>query len=223
MRRYKKAILAFVSVAFLAMQSHAHAQSQDLSQCTRIASSLQRLACFDKLAGTPLMSQRTGSSSQRYVPEVILEVAKLEKARPQGETRFRMVQSIEDATTGQRRVVISAPALNAKPPKPLMAVSCIANITRLQFIVHPPTGRNQANVELIHEGRIVAPRQTWQVLEQGRLVDAGRGLVGIDVVRRLGSGKRLEVRSDLPQLNGLVFDSEGLFELIEIQRNACRW
>ena len=223
MRRNEKMALAFVAVAFLAMQGHAHAQSQELSQCTRIASSLQRLACFDRLAGTPLTSQSTGGSPQRYVPEVIREVAKLEKARPKGETRFRMVQSIESATTGQRRVIISAPAVNARPPKPLMAISCIANITRLQFIVHPATGRNQANMELIHDGRVVVPRQTWQVLEQGRLVDAGRGLVGIDVVRRLGSGKRLEVRSDLSQLNGLVFDSEGLAELIEIQRNACRW
>ncbi|MEL1266364.1 type VI secretion system-associated protein VasI [Pseudoxanthomonas putridarboris] len=195
-----------------------------LSHCTGISSALQRLECFDKAAGTPLTTiQANVPAIRRRVPDIVLAVAAHEKSRPVGDMRFRMVESEDRTTPGQRRVLISAPAINRQAPRPLLTISCIANITRLQFILHPPVGRNQVNVALSIDGRPVVPRQTWQVLEDGTLVDAGRGLAGIDVVRRLGSGNHLEVSSDLPQLDGLRFDAQGLGGLIDVQRKACGW
>ena len=36
-------------------------------------------------------------------------------------------------------------------------------------------------------------------------------------------GQRLRVESDYPRLHGLIFDAEGLGELIEQERQACSW
>lgn len=200
----------------------APAPAEGLSRCTAIASALQRLECFDTLAGTPLKTIRENlPKPRRNVAEVISATAALEKGRPGNDSRFRMLES--DERGGQRRVLISAPALNRPAPQPLLTISCMSNITRLQFIVYPPVARNQVRVGLNLDGRPVVPAQTWQVLEDGSLVDAGRGLAGIDVVRRLGSGAHLEVASDLPALDGLRFNAEGLGQLIGVQRKACGW
>lgn len=193
-----------------------------LSTCTGIASALQRLECFDRIAGTPMTTIRASVPANRTrVPEIVAATAVFEKGRAPGDLRFRMLES--DERGGQRRVLISAPALNRPAPRPLLTLACIDNITRLQFIVHPPVQRHQVKVALRLDGRTAVPEQTWQVLEDGLLVDAGRGLAGIEVVRRLGSAAHLEVASDLPALDGLRFDAEGLDALIAAQRKACRW
>jgi len=193
-----------------------------LSACTSITSALQRLECFDRVAGTPMTSLRASVPKARpNVPEIVTAIAVLEKARPAGDLGFRMLES--DERDGQRRVLISAPALNRPSPRPLLTLACINNITRLQFIVHPPVQRHQARIALRLDGRTAAPEETWQVLDGGLLVDAGRGLAGIDVVRRLRSAAHLEVASDLPALDGLRFDAGALDALIAAQREACRW
>ena len=54
-------------------------------------------------------------------------------------------------------------------------------------------------------------------------MDAGRGLQAIALLRNMGGGQRLRLESDYLRLNGLVFDAEGLGELIEQERKVCRW
>lgn len=211
-----------MSAAGAASAQSAPPPATPLSACTGIASALQRLECFDRVAATPMTTIRASVPATRSnVPEIVAAVAAFEKGRPPGDLRFRMLES--DERGGQRRVLISAPALNRPAPRPLLTLACIDSITRLQFIVHPPVQRHQVKVALRLDGRSAAPEQTWQVLEDGRLVDAGRGLAGIEVVRRLGSAAQLEVASDLPALDGLRFNAEGLDALIAAQRKACRW
>ena len=52
---------------------------------------------------------------------------------------------------------------------------------------------------------------------------AGRGRQAIALLRNMGGGHRLRLESDYPRLDGLVFDAEGLGELIEQERQVCRW
>lgn len=209
----------------LLLPGHARAlptHDDALQACTRIQPRLQRLACFDEVAGTPLANQRASSAGAlQPLPDSIRLVAMNEKARVRGDDRFRISQPA--ASGGRPRVVISAPARDSAAPRPLLAISCLDAITRVQFIVHPPVAPTVAEVELWQDGRMVVPRARWQVLESGRVIDAGRGLVGIDVLRRLTGASRIDVRSDLPALDGLTFDSEGLTALIDQQREACRW
>lgn len=209
-------------LAALLLSCAGAAHAAPASLCTGIASAQQRLDCFDREAGTPSTTHRAGVQAPRpRVPETVAAIAAIEKERPSGDTRFRMRE--HDERAGQRRVLISAPALNRPASAPLLTLSCIDNITRLQFIVQPPVQTSRVSVALRLDGRAVAPAQIWQVLEDGQLIDAGRGLAAIELVRRLGSAAHLDVTSNLPALDGLRFDADGLDALIATQRAACRW
>ena len=156
------------------------------------------------------------------VSNALLAVAANERGRPQDDMRFRMTQPTASIVEGSR-VLISAPAKDAVRPKPLLVVACIDRITRLQLIVHPPVAPAQAQVSLFLDDMPLADARSWQVLEGGRVLDAGRGLPAIDLLRRIKAGSEIRVQSDLSAIDGLHFDAHGLTDLISVQRKACRW
>lgn len=59
--------------------------------------------------------------------------------------------------------------------------------------------------------------------ENGQVLDAGRGLPGIEQIRQLIGARRIQVHSENPAVGGLVFDAQGLDRLIGEVRKACRW
>lgn len=63
----------------------------------------------------------------------------------------------------------------------------------------------------------------WQVMENGQVLDAGRGLPAIEQIKQLIGAHRIRVHSDNPQVDGLTFDAQGLDPLINQARSACRW
>lgn len=129
----------------------------------------------------------------------------------------------EPLETTQRRVMISAPALGAYSDSRYLAISCQSNISRLQLLLEPPLEQPVAMVQLVLDGRALAPPRAWRVLEEGHVIDAGRGLPAVDLLKRLGAGSRIGLRSDQPRLDGLVFDAMGLAAMIEEERKACHW
>lgn len=195
--------------------------SRDLAVCARIGTAGERLACFDRFAANAVV-RAPASPKAAPVTDTVLAVAVNERARLPDDARFRMTQAPSSIVEGSR-VLMSAPALGAERPKPLMTIACVDRITRLQLIVHPPVAPAQAQVALFLDGAPLGTVQRWQVLEGGRVVDAGRGLPAIDLLRRVKSGDELRVQSDLSAIDGLRFDATGLTELIAVQRKACRW
>lgn len=193
-----------------------------LVNCASLSRPMERLACFDaqvRLAA-PAMKEVRPAAPVRVHP-FIHQLARFERTRVTGDSRFRM--SIDEVRPGQRDVLISAPALNQPAPRSLLTISCIDNISRLQLVVHPPLPQHQARVEISADGSAVAGAQTWQVLGDGVLVDAGRGLAAIEVIRRLEASGELHLSSDVAQIDGLRFDATGLPSMITEQRRACRW
>jgi type VI secretion system protein VasI len=183
---------------------------------------LARLACFDVAAGTPtaIVPATSGSES---VPPIVDLVHANEVRRAGGDTHFLMTQAADDSTgAAQQRVVISAPA-QGHVPSTVLAISCMSNISRLQFVMSKPLAGNVAQVRLILDARPTGATTRWQVLTSGRVVDAGRGMPAIEMIRRLANGAQLRVESDVPELDGLVFDVTGLGTQIATQRAACRW
>jgi type VI secretion system protein VasI len=78
-------------------------------------------------------------------------------------------------------------------------------------------------MRLLMDAAPIADAAPWQVLDVGNIVDAGRGLVAIDTLKRMPGGSRLQTESDYAPLDGLIFDATGLLELIAQQREACHW
>ncbi|MNT65961.1 hypothetical protein D3C72_2039910 [compost metagenome] len=119
--------------------------------------------------------------------------------------------------------MISAPALDGAAQPNYLAISCVSNISRLQLLLHRSADRNQMRIRLYIDHRALAPASTWQVVEEGNVVDAGRGLVAIEILRQFSSGGRLRVESDYAPVNGLMFSAEDLHGLVAQQREACHW
>ncbi|MNJ13897.1 hypothetical protein D3C77_81090 [compost metagenome] len=192
--------------------------------CTPIVSPLKRLACFDEAAGTLPQPAVAPQTRVGLIPAVVDLVQRNENRRAPDDFRFLASVWPEPEDDRQQRMIISAPALGVSPPRPYLAISCESNISRVQLVLDEPPRPNRISVQLFKDEQPVAAAYQWQVLDDaGLVVDAGRGLQAIALLRRMGSGQRLSVKSDYPPLDGLVFDAHGLGELIEQERTLCRW
>ncbi|MGA9702335.1 type VI secretion system-associated protein VasI [Pseudomonas sp.] len=192
--------------------------------CPSIVSPLKRLECFDVAAGTPIHHATAAPAAIGRVLPIVDLVQRNEARRPSEDQRFLLSSFPEPDNEQQQRLVISAPALGALPPRPYLAISCESNISRLQLVLDEPAKPNKIRIQLFKDERAVSEAYHWQVLDDaGLVVDAGRGLQAIALLRNMGGGQRLRLESDYSRLHGLVFDAEGLGELIEQERQVCRW
>lgn len=197
---------------------------QGAQDCAAIVSPLKRLECFDLIAGTPIHPAPAPASAPSRVLPIIELVQRNEAKRAAEEQRFLLSVFPAPDNPFQQSLVISAPALNASAPGPHLAISCEANITRLQLVLDEPASTNRIAIRVFKDDRPISATYQWQVLDDAGLVlDAGRGLQAIALVRNMGEGQRLQLQSDYPRLNGLEFAADGLSELIQQERQACRW
>ncbi|MDN7875162.1 type VI secretion system-associated protein VasI [Burkholderia aenigmatica] len=207
-----------------------------MKTCTSIVSAIERLACFDALAGTPpapvaaipaAQHDEAPAAADRQKPAkppTIVELVHLNEAkRAAGETGFQLSRT-EEVVPGRWSVVMSAPALGDASAPPILAISCLSNISRLQLLWSQPITPNRMNIRLLLDGQPISASVPWQVLEDGTVVDAGRGLVAIEQLRYLvKAGGRLQVESDYAPFSGLLFDATNLYDLMKQQREACHW
>ena len=93
----------------------------------------------------------------------------------------------------------------------------------MQLLMAEPVVPNRIRLRLFKDDLPLAAAREWRVLDSGQVIDAGRGLPAIDLLRGMGGGQRLRLESDYPPLDGLMFDADGLGVLIEQERQLCRW
>ena len=200
-----------VSLLFLLMPALTRA-SQD---CSRIVSNIERLACFDQAAGTPGFTPHRQWSAQELEAPTVRRVLIHETGRAPEDLRFRL-------RSEEGGLMISAPAIASVAPHPYLIISCVQNISRLQLVTAQPVDASRVQVQLRGERGATAPTP-WQVMENGQVLDAGRGLPGIEQIKQLIGAHRIHVESDNPAVDGLVFDAQGLDPLIDEARKTCRW
>lgn len=198
--------------------------------CTRITSALERLACFDAIAETPPTYPSQQPPAAAVVAEPVVKpphITRLVNANEAGrrpeETASR-ISSSADALPGQDKVVISAPALSGTAAETYLAISCLSNISRLQLLSADPLPVNHITIRLLLDGRPITAARPWQVLEDGTVSDAGRGLVAIEQLRHLTrKAQLLQVESNHGPFDGMRFDASALAEQMSRQREACQW
>ncbi|MEJ5861958.1 type VI secretion system-associated protein VasI [Pseudomonas farsensis] len=187
--------------------------------CRHIVSSLERLACFDEVAGTP---GRVAPPQQPFAglhaPSHSRVMAN-EGRRGEHDLTFLSNAAEPGASDG---LMISAPAIASATPQTYLAISCVQNISRLQLISGRAIDARWVRVQLQGE-RNATSATAWQVMENGQVLDAGRGLPAIEQIKQLIGAHRIRVLSDNPQMDGLTFDAQGLDPLINQARSACRW
>ncbi|MFG0531358.1 type VI secretion system-associated protein VasI [Pseudomonas sp. yb_2] len=200
-----------LSFLFLLMPALTRA-SQD---CPRIVSNIERLACFDQAAGTPGFTPHRQWSAQELEAPTLRRVLIHETGRAPEDLMFRL-------RSEEGGLMISAPAIASVAPHPYLIISCVQNISRLQLVTAQPVDASRVQVRLRGERGATVPTP-WQVMENGQVLDAGRGLPGIEQIRQLIGAHRIHVESDNPAVDGLVFDAQGLDPLIDEARKTCRW
>lgn len=183
--------------------------------CPQIVSNVERLACFDQAAGTPAHVTKLQWSAPEQDSPTLRRVMTHEAGRSPEKLTFRLEK-------GDDGLMISAPAIASVAPHPYLVISCVQNISRLQLVTAQPIDAGRVMVRLQGErGSTLAT--PWQVTENGQVLDAGRGLPGIEQIKPLIGAHRIQVESDNPAVDGLVFDAQGLDPLIDEARKACRW
>ncbi|NIF27142.1 type VI secretion system-associated protein TagO [Pantoea sp. Tr-811] len=183
--------------------------------CLRIVSNLERLACFDKSAGTPAHLVPVQWSAPEQDSLTVRRVMTHEAGRAVDDLAFRL-RSEGDG------LMISAPAIASVAPHPYLVISCVQHISRLQLVTAKALDANRVQVRLRGD-RAATVSTPWQVTENGQVLDAGRGLPGIEQIKRLIGAHRIQVESDNPAVDGLIFDARGLDPLIDEARKTCRW
>ncbi|WP_325101014.1 MULTISPECIES: type VI secretion system-associated protein VasI [unclassified Pseudomonas] len=178
-------------------------------------SNVERLACFDESAGAPAHLVAARWSVPEQDSPTVRRVLTHEAGRDPEDLTFRLTREGEGLT-------ISAPAIASAAPHPYLVISCLQNISRLQLVAAQPVDAGRVTVRLQGE-RGTTAATPWQVTENGQVLDAGRGLPGIEQIKHLVGAHRIQVQSDNPAIDGLVFDAQGLDPLIREARKTCRW
>ena len=117
--------------------------------------------------------------------------------------------------------MLTTPAIGHQPPRPILAFSCVDNITRMQIVLFNPMNNKNTPIKLETDKSSLSAN--WFVRENGFIFESSRGLLGIEQIKRLLDAKSLTLKSDEPILNGLVFNLTGLETAIKPLRTSCHW
>lgn len=190
-----------------------------MNVCRKEPAALERLDCYDNILSPQPDAGFAGA---------------LVKARYDGEARrraFEQEKQRQDSTTGllltrtegeRQTVIITTPAIGSLPPRPVLVFSCVDNITRMQVAL--TASRQESDIPVTLKTENGAFRSRWFVRENGFLLEASRGLAGIDEIKQLFGAKALTLDTGTGSAAGtLTFNIDGLAQTIAPLREACHW
>lgn len=194
--------------------------------CILIKSSLQRLTCFDHYFKTPIVIEKMagGAAKKTHRKSKIMQLAlRIEEQRNDQSMGLLRDEILEHESAGQQRIILTAPAIGSIPPRPLLMISCINNITRLQIGLHHSINRGRVDIALGLKGRTQQTDYSWRVLGHGELIDAGHGIPSINLLKTMIGQHRVRIHAEDMALEGLTFDITGFTQYVKSFRKACHW
>ncbi|WP_370641278.1 type VI secretion system-associated protein VasI [Lelliottia sp. WAP21] len=188
-----------------------------MQDCRAEPATLERLDCYDRLlaptrpdfSGALVKAQLQGEAWRRATEQ--------EKRRTSHDTAFLVTQGESE----QPLVIITTPALGTVPPRPVLMFSCVDNITRMQVALTQPYQNNDIAVTLSTDTGSF--RSRWFIRENGYLLEASRGLSGIDEIKQLFGAKTLTIDTGVSAAGKMTFTITGLAQTIAPLREACHW
>lgn len=191
-------------------EGDAHQLAQ-LMNCRSENSPLLRLDCYDNtlsaVSGDNNGQLQAGPAWQRAMAQ--------EKDRSDHSTAFL----INVGQGNNPQVVLTTPAIGVPPPRPVLMLSCIDNITRLQIALVGPQKDGAVTLTADNDRFNVQ----WFLRENGYLLESSRGLAGIDEIKRLMSAQTLTIDGTNGGLPRLTFNISQLTPALKPLRNACHW
>ncbi|MCO6538088.1 MAG: type VI secretion system-associated protein TagO [Gilliamella sp.] len=186
-----------------------------LAQCTKETSALTRLECYDNILHPNNITSLPNDEMVQHSP-LWFWIVEQEKTRTENSPHF-----ILNTSDNNSRVLLTTYAIGLQPPRPILAFSCIDNITRMQIVLFNPINYKNTKLQLVTENDVV--KVNWFVRDNGFIFESSRGLLGIEQIKRILNAKSLTLKSDDPKLNGLVFNLTTLNSSIKFLRTACHW
>lgn len=191
------------------------------NDCVTIISDLQRLACFDKKYATPSYfspKDNTGAG-QGVMPEFIRLAYQREENRLTHELGF-----VEDISgpIENKTIRISSLSRGNYEYQPLLLISCVDNITRMQIGLTQPIDAHTFPVSVTKENHVISSYK-WKSSNSGYVIDVGRGLYSIKIIKGLFKQNYIDVDLQEIGIGEVRFDITGLSERINHLRNACHW
>lgn len=180
-----------------------------LASCRSEQSPLVRLECYDNLgrekALPPVITSEKGSIWRKAMAN--------EAQRSDHSVSFITSQPGE----GTWPVIMTAPAIGTQPPRPVLMLSCVDNITRMQLVMNSPV--TQRGIQLSTQQTTFS--SDWFIRENGYVLESSRGLAGIDEIKRVMTGEKLTITPESGE--PVTFDLTDLVQSIKPLRAACRW
>jgi type VI secretion system protein VasI len=186
-----------------------------LAQCAKEASALTRLECYDNILHPNDITSLPNDKVAQHSPHWFW-IVEQEKMRTENSPYF-----ILNTSDNNSRVLLTTYAIGLQPPRPILAFSCVDNITRMQIVLFNPINYKNTKLQLITENDVI--KANWFVRDNGFIFESSRGLLGIEQIKRILNAKSLTLKSDDPKLNGLVFNLTTLNSSIKFLRTACHW
>lgn len=207
-------------ICTLPLSAHASEQNDLLTKlrvCQIELSPLNRLDCYDAVLAKPA-EQPTESQP------VVLRGQSAQLALQQESTRAaHTIDFIVTKTEGDNpKIVITTPAIGAKPPRPILSFSCIDNITRMQ-VIFPNSPMTSQDGRVALKTNVEQFNATWFIRDDGYTLEASRGLPGIIDIKRILPANTLSFLSLNKRVNNIRFNISGLSDVIKPLRTACRW
>ncbi|WP_333498867.1 type VI secretion system-associated protein VasI [Kluyvera sp. CHPC 1.2972] len=190
-----------------------------MNVCRKEPAALERLDCYDNILSPQPDAGFAGALVKaRYDGEARRRAFDQEKQRQDNTTGLLLTR-----TEGERQtVIITTPAIGSLPPRPVLVFSCVDNITRMQVAL--TASRQESDIPVTLKTENGAFRSRWFVRENGFLLEASRGLAGIDEIKQLFGAKALTLDTGTGSAVGtLTFNIDGLAQTIAPLREACHW
>lgn len=199
-------------------ESNAQTMLNAMMVCRREPAALERLDCYDHILASEQPGFDGALVKASYEGEGWKRAFTQEKQRPDNSTTLMLTQSGEKRPT----VIITTPAVGNVPPRPVLMFSCVDNITRMQVALARAMIPDDIAVTLITDnGRF---QSHWFIRENGYLLEASRGLSGIDDIKQLFGSKTLTIITGTDSAaTKLTFNIDGLAKTIAPLRDACHW
>lgn len=186
-----------------------------MNVCRQEPAALIRLDCYDRILAPEQPVFAGALVKAQYIGDAWLRAIEQEKQRTDNTTDFLVTQS-----GGERPVIVlTTPGLGNLPPRPVLMISCVDSITRMQVALPHPLKSSDIALTLSADARQFGSH--WFVRENGNLLEASRGLSGIEEIKQLFGAKTLTI--DTGAAGKLRFNIEGLAQSITPLRKACHW
>lgn len=189
-----------------------------MSACRKEPAALERLDCYDRILAPQSDSGFAGALVKaRYDGEARKRAFEQEAQRADNSTALLLTRTEGEHPT----VVITTPAIGSLPPRPVLMFSCVDNITRMQVALS--ASRQEHDIPVTLKTESGAFRSRWFVRENGFLLEASRGLSGIDEIKQLFGARTLTLETGNGGAGQLTFNIDGLAQTLAPLREACHW